>query len=256
MKTFNELQEGVYDPNILKAFFLAGGPGSGKSYVVKRTTGGLGMKVVNSDDAFERLLKQAGLDAKMPPEQEEPRDIARARAKEITAKQKKNYLAGRLGLIIDGTGKDYDKITNQARQLEALGYDTHMIFVNTSLDVALQRNAERPRKLAEPLVVQSWNDVQKNIGKFNNYFQGNFIIIDNNDAKEDVFTAVFKRVKKLANKKVQNKGAQQWIKMELQKKAEGQRGELGTGRITQTRRRTADPKKVAQGGLQQFLRRS
>ena len=58
-----------------------------------------------------------------------------------------------------------------------------------------------PRKLAEPLVVQSWNDVQKNIGKFNNYFQGNFIIIDNNDAKEDVFTQVFKRVKSLANKK-------------------------------------------------------
>ena len=91
MKTFNELQEGVYDPNILKAFFLAGGPGSGKSYVVKRTTGGLGMKILNSDDHFERLLKQAGLDAKMPPEQAEPRDIARARAKEITAKQKKNY---------------------------------------------------------------------------------------------------------------------------------------------------------------------
>ena len=50
MKTFSELQEGVYDPNILKAFFLAGGPGSGKSYVVRRTTGGLGMKIVNSDD--------------------------------------------------------------------------------------------------------------------------------------------------------------------------------------------------------------
>ena len=93
-----------------------------------------------------------------------------------------------------------------------------MIFVNTSLDVALQRNAERARKLAEPLVVQSWNDVQKNIGKFNNFFKGNFIIIDNNDAKEDVFTQVFKRVKSLANKKIQNKRAQQWIKMELQKK--------------------------------------
>ena len=134
-----------------------------------------------------------------------------------------------------------------------------MIFVNTSLDVALQRNAERPRKLAEPLVVQSWNDVQKNIGKFNNYFQGNFIIIDNNDAKEDVFTAVFKRVKKLANRKIQNKRAQQWINMELQKKAEGERGTLGTGRISRTRRRVADPKRVAdirKGGLQQFLRRT
>ena len=61
MKTFHELQEGVYDPNILKAFFLAGGPGSGKSYVVKRTTGGLGMKIVNSDIAFEKKLKDGGL---------------------------------------------------------------------------------------------------------------------------------------------------------------------------------------------------
>ena len=66
MKTWNELQEGVYDPNIFKAFFLAGGPGSGKSYVVQRTTGGLGMKVVNPDTAFEKLLRDANLSLKMP----------------------------------------------------------------------------------------------------------------------------------------------------------------------------------------------
>ena len=259
MITFTDLQEGVYDPNIFKTFFIAGGPGSGKSFVVIKTTGGLGMKVVNSDDIFEKLLDKEGLSKKMPESEKEPRDIVRAKAKRLTSAKKANYLEGRLGLIIDGTGKDYDKITNQARQLEALGYDTHMIFVNTSLDVALQRNAERPRKLAEPLVVQSWNDVQKNIGKINNFFQGNFIIIDNNDAKEDVFTAVFKRVTKLANRKIQNKRAQQWINMELQKKAEGERGTLGTGRITRTKRRVADPKKVAQirkGGMQKFLRRT
>ena len=29
--------EGVYDPNIFKAIFLAGGPGSGKSYVAGKT---------------------------------------------------------------------------------------------------------------------------------------------------------------------------------------------------------------------------
>ena len=57
MKTYNELQEGVYDPNIFKAFFLAGGPGSGKSYVVRKTTGGTGLKTVNSDNAFEKFLK-------------------------------------------------------------------------------------------------------------------------------------------------------------------------------------------------------
>ena len=55
MKTYSQLQEGVNDPNIFKAFFLAGGPGSGKSYVVRKTTGGLGMRIVNSDEAFETV---------------------------------------------------------------------------------------------------------------------------------------------------------------------------------------------------------
>ena len=218
MKTFNELQEGVYDPNILKAFFLAGGPGSGKSYVVKRTTGGLGMKILNSDDHFERLLKDAGLDSKMPPEEKQPRDVARDRAKEITKRQRDNYVDGRLGLIIDGTGKNYDKIAYQARELEGLGYDTHMIFVNTSLDVALQRNKERDRSVPEPIAVKSWNAVQRNIGKFSNFFKGNFIIVDNNDKDEDMMQQVFKRVRALATRKVQNQRGLQWIRGELDKR--------------------------------------
>ena len=156
MKTFHELQEGLYDPNIFKAFFLAGGPGSGKSYVAMKATGGTGLKTINLDDAFEHLLNKAGLSLKMPPEETEPRDIVRGRAKDVTAKREKNYLEGRLGLIIDGTGKEAEKILRQKAKLEELGYDTYMIFVNTSLDVALQRNAERPRSLPEPIVVKSW----------------------------------------------------------------------------------------------------
>ena len=69
MKTFYELQEGLYDPNIFKAFFLAGGPGSGKSYIARQATGGTGLKSINSDDAFEHLLNKAGLSLKMPPEE-------------------------------------------------------------------------------------------------------------------------------------------------------------------------------------------
>ena len=218
MKTFNQLQEGVYDPNIFKAFFLAGGPGSGKSYVVRRTTGGTGLKVVNSDDDFERKLKQAGLSLKLPKSQEKDRDEIRGRAKEITAKRKENYLEGRLGLIIDGTGREAEKILYQKRQLEELGYDTYMIFVNTSLDTALQRNAERPRSVPEPIVVKSWKDVQANIGKFNSMFRSGFIVVDNNDAGEDVFSSVWKRVQGLLRKKVSNTRAKNWIAMELQKK--------------------------------------
>ena len=215
MKHFNELQEGLQDPNIFKAFFLAGGPGSGKSYVVRKTTGGTGLRVVNSDDAFEALLQKAGLSLKMPPEEEEPRDIVRDRAKKITAKRQANYIEGRIGLIIDGTGRDYDKITKQATELKQLGYDVHMIFVNTSLDVALQRNAERPRSVPESIVTKSWNDVQSNIGKFSQYFRQNFVVVDNNNATEDVFVKVFKQIKGLLKKKVRNPAAQQWVMQQM-----------------------------------------
>jgi len=218
MKSFHELQEGVYDPNIFKAFFLAGGPGSGKSYVVRRTTGGTGLKIVNSDDAFEKLLKDAGLSLKMPPEEEEPRDAVRDRAKKITKTRRDNYVEGRLGLIIDGTGHDFDKIARQSQQLRELGYDTYMIFVNTSLDTALQRNAQRPRSVPESIVVQSWKDVQANIGKFNNHFGSGMIIVDNNDAGEDVFGKVWKRVQGLLRNKVKNSRAKAWIAKEMQKK--------------------------------------
>ena len=222
MKKFGDLlpplHEGVYDQHIFKAVFLAGGPGSGKSYVVSRTTGGSGLKLVNSDDAFENLLRKAGLSLKMPSSEEEPRDVVRGRAKEITAKKKENYLEGRLGLIIDGTGREAEKILFQKRQLEELGYDTYMIFVNTSLDVALQRNAERPRSVPESIVTKSWKAVQSNIGKFNNMFRKGFIIVDNNDAGEEVFDEVWKRVRGLLRKKVTNTRAQNWISMELAKK--------------------------------------
>jgi len=218
MKTFHDLQEGVYDPNILKAFFLAGGPGSGKSYVIGRTTGGLGMKIVNSDDAFEKLLKDAGLSLKMPPEEEEPRSAVRTRAKKLTAKRQANYVEGRLGLIIDGTGREFDRISKQARELEILGYDVYMIFVNTSIDVALQRNEKRARSVPSSIVTNSWKAVQNNIGKFSNFFKNGFIIVDNNDKDEDMMKIVIKRVRSLATKKVQNGRGKAWISQQLQMK--------------------------------------
>ena len=215
MITFQDLQEGLNAPNIFKAFFLAGGPGSGKSYVVRKTTGGTGLKVVNSDDAFEKLLKDANLSLKMPPEEEAPRDVVRQRAKAITKARKANYIEGRIGLIIDGTGKDYDKIASQSKDLRQLGYDTHMIFVNTSLDTALQRNAERARSVPESIVVKSWNDVQSNIGKFSQHFRENFVVVDNNDAGEDVFVKVFKQIKGLLRKKVTSPLAKQWVMQQM-----------------------------------------
>ena len=86
---------------------------------------------------------------------------------------------GRLGMIIDGTGHVYSKIEKNKKHVESLGYDTYMVFVNTSLEVLKERNLKRDRVLPDDLLEKSWKDVQNNLGKFQNLFGGNFRIVDN-----------------------------------------------------------------------------
>ena len=176
MKKFDELNnielnEGLYDPNIFKAFFLAGGPGSGKTFVTRNAFGGTGLRMINSDSAFENALRKHGLSLKMPEDEAEARDILRARAKGTTDKTMDLSIKGRLGMVIDGTGRDYDKISRQKAILYQLGYDCYMIFVNTSLDVALERNKKRERSVPEYITRKSHAIVQGNIGKFQNTFE-------------------------------------------------------------------------------------
>ncbi len=213
------ISEGVFDQGIFKAIFLAGGPGSGKSYVTGKSTGGMPLKLVNSDVQFERLMKAANLSFKMPPEEQERRDRERERAKELTNLSMASYIDGRLGLVIDGTGREYDKIEKQVNAFRKIGYEPYMIFVNTSLDTALERNRIRERSVPEDITKQSWKQVQSNMGKFQNLFgQDRFIIVDNNNATEDVLAKVWKRVRKIVDSKVTNSIARDWIAKELEKK--------------------------------------
>ena len=213
------LKEGVYDPNIFKAVFMAGGPGSGKSHIAGKATGGLGLKIINSDDAFERFLTKEGLSLKMPDSETVPRDVERARAKKVTASKKFHAVQGRLGIIIDGTGHIYDKVAKQAVMLQQLGYETSMVFVNTSLEVALTRNANRTRSVKPTLVKKSWKDVQANMGKFQNFFgPSRCFIVDNNGVEEDMLEISTKHIRRAIAKPVKNVIAAAWITNELKKK--------------------------------------
>ena len=213
------IKEGVYDPNIFKAVFMAGGPGSGKSFIASKTTGGLGLKIINSDDAFERFLTKEGLSLKMPESETVPRDVERARAKKVTKSKKFHAIQGRLGIIIDGTGHKYDKVADQAKMLQQLGYETSMVFVNTSLEVALARNEQRARSVKPTLVKKSWQDVQNNMGKFQQFFgPGNFFIVDNNGVEQDLLQISTKVIRRAISKPVKNNIATAWIASEMEKK--------------------------------------
>ena len=218
MKTFQDfIQEGVNDPGIFKAFYTAGGPGSGKSHVAResgaRDVNPYGLKVVDSDPLFTKMLKDVGMATTPEDIYSDEGQAMRDRAKSLISKQKDTYIDGRLGLLIDGTGKDYNKIKKSSDKLRGIGYDTYMIFVNTSLDVALQRNEARTRSLDEDDVKKMWNAVQKNMGKFQSYFgRSSFLLVDNNHAGDDVFTQVFVEIGKLIDTKPTSRAANAWIK--------------------------------------------
>ena len=239
------LHEGVYDKGILKAVFLAGGPGSGKGYISKGLFGipkkisvsAYGMKVVNQDKAFEMLLGDGpkgfgfGTDLDDMPDEVfrqltdpdyEDYSGLRDKAKDLTTRQKKLYMNGRLGLIIDGTGHKYGKILEQKRELEEIGYDCFMVFVYTDLDVAQKRNMERPRKLNPELVETSWNDVQKNKISYQGLFgNSNFMMVDNSktlDEKKaiDKFDMLMKKgINKFIKQPIKNYRGKKWIEKQL-----------------------------------------
>ena len=220
------LNEGVYDPGIFKAFFLAGGPGSGKTFVTGNAFAGTGLKLVNSDTSFERGLSKANLSIKMPDEEEYFRNIIRQRAKTTTGNQLDKYLEGRLGVVIDATGRDYNTIQRQVNNCKVLGYDCYMVFVNTSLEVALQRNQNRPRTLPEYIVKTSWDGVQQNIGKFQYLFgRSNMAIIDNNKSDKELVTDTLRKASNFVRSQLMRKPnniiAKTWIAKELQMKRLG-----------------------------------
>ena len=209
-----DLEEGINDPSIFKAVFLAGGPGSGKSFIVGQTgLVSLGMKLVNSDPAFEKLLKKAGLST-TPDDIMSPQGQAvRGKATKLTDIQKSMYIKGRLGLVIDGTGKNFKKILTQKRYLDQLGYDSAMIFVNTDLETALERNRNRPRQLPDAEVEKMWKGVQKNIGRFQNTFKTNFYVVDNSDGADFARDSkrVYKDIKTWSAKPPKNSIGKDWI---------------------------------------------
>jgi hypothetical protein len=134
----------------------------------------------------------------------------RNKAKSITKQQQAFYEAGRLGMIIDGTGDEVTKIKKKVEHAEALGYDCYMVFVNTSLEVAQARNKKRDRTLPEDLVTQIWKACQENLGKFQTMFSGRFVIVDNTEYKP-VSNVVQKQVDAFLRKPIYNPIGKKWI---------------------------------------------
>jgi cytidyltransferase-like protein len=231
---FNELLiEGVHDKGIFKVVFLAGGPGSGKDYVLDNTLAGHGLTEINSDKALEFLMDKEGLDKTMPASEQDKRDFVRGKAKNMTELRQKLALLGRNGLIINGTGDDVEKIKKIKERLETVGYDTSMLLVQTDDEVSKQRNIERGsrggRTVPEEIRKQKWDGVQAGRVEFAKMFGDKYMEFDNSEdlrqaspevvkQKKDEMLNLFTRIKGFVSSPPENETADAWVAMELQKK--------------------------------------
>jgi hypothetical protein len=230
-ETFTEvLSEGVHDQGIFKAVFLAGGPGSGKDYVLSNTLEGQGLVEINSDKALEFLMDKKGLDKTMPATEKDKRDIVRTRAKTITELKQRLALLGRNGLIINGTGDDYEKISRIKEKLEELGYESAMILVNTDDEVSKERNIERGqrggRTVPEGVRKEKWENVQRSRPEFAKLFGQNYMEFDNSQdlrqappevvkAKKEELLQLYTNIQEFVGKPPATETSQEWVATQM-----------------------------------------
>ncbi len=224
------LLEGVHDQSIFKVVFLAGGPGSGKDYVISNTLEGQGLIEISSDKALEFLMDKKGLDKTMPATEKDKRDIVRTRAKSITELKQRLAIMGRNGLIVNGTGEDYEKISRIKEKLEELGYESAMILVNTDDEVSKQRNIERGqrggRTVPEPVRKEKWENVQNSRVEFAKLFGDRYMEFDNSQdlrnappevvkAKKEEMLQLYTNIQEFVGRPPATEPSQEWVATQM-----------------------------------------
>ena len=211
---FESLEEGVNDPHIFKAIAMIGPMGAGKSTIAQQLVGGSGLRSLNLDNFNELLIKQGKVvGGNLTPDQLE-------RNWELTQKQKGNWVSERLGLLIDGSGRNVEGLVKPLMKLEQLGYNTMVILVNVSLETSLQRQQSRAAKQAAQygtgrnvpldLAKSSYEQIQKNIPQLKTMY-GNRLMIINNEGAVDL-SQEKKRVDAFMSAPPNKPAAIEWIK--------------------------------------------
>ncbi|MAC70948.1 MAG: hypothetical protein CMP84_12170 [Gammaproteobacteria bacterium] len=219
------LSEGRHDPSIFKAVFMAGAPGAGKSFVAESMAlpAQLGYKEINSDIEFTRYMKQAGLTDDngaviLNPKQEYERNVVRTVAKRHTKAKQGHAMVGRLGLLIDGTGANSSKVLTQKQTLEALGYETAMIYVKLGLEGSIesdkQRGAVGGRSIGPELVTAKYNELERSLKPLKKSFGKMFFEIDNSVREKTpmLIRKVENVIKNWSKKLPKNKAAKTWLR--------------------------------------------
>ena len=224
------ITEGINDKYLFKCLFMGGGGGSGKGTILRGIVGqdvfglqhdkefamsALGVKVVNSDIYFEKLLKRQISTQREPstdksvadwgtfkeplPQKMAPADSPlgqeqqrlRIQSGEYMKKHFRQMIDGMLPIVIDLTAKSVDKLKQKKEIIESYGYDTALMMISVSLETALARNEKRGReggRMVEPKVIEDmWRqiDANKQAGFYQELFGKDYSEVNNEDKPEE-----------------------------------------------------------------------
>jgi len=200
-----KITESIEDKGILKAIFLAGGPGAGKSYTLtKISSGDISPRIVNTDKFTEYLQG----------------DNVIENSQLLTEKQLYLYLNSMLPLFVDSTSTHSKNIIKRSGILQSLGYDTGMLFINTSLETSLNRVKERNKNVPPSRKVSlDWaKEAHERVATSKKFYRSRFpffyeINNDEGELTDTVILKAYNKVKGFYNDTLDNPEGQRTIKI-------------------------------------------
>lgn len=176
--------ESEHDKYKNRAVFLAGLPGAGKTTIVNIMFSfdeNLNVSIYNAKKVTPDIYFEKKVKGKINYENNrEEHDKIFEKAKEIRDENLKHYTENKLPIIIDGVGRFPWYIMDIADSLKRKNYKVYMVFIDTSLKKALERNKQRRRSVEDSFIIGSNNLLKDNKNIYKEYFGKNFFEIDNN----------------------------------------------------------------------------
>lgn len=189
------INESIEDRGILKACFMGGSPGAGKSYSINKVKSGqIEPRIVNTDKFTEFLAASMNVNVNQVMDDW---SIYKENIKSLTKNQLALYLNSMLPLWIDGTSSNPPAVFRRTGILKSIGYDTAFMWVETSLETALERNKKRDRQVPEDFLKETYRKIQDLKPYYKSEFKYFFEI--KNDEGELNDAAVLKSYRKVSS---------------------------------------------------------
>ena len=167
----------TYNRGMFKAIFVTGGPGSGKDIVIREAIAESRAVELNSVQAFDYLMDKQKLSEK-------------------TNDFRREAIRNRGPLIINGPADDHTRIITIKEELEELGYETIMVFVNTTNEASQERNRKLAKMISESIRLEKWQLAQTCKESYVQNFE-NFIYFDNSSEIESIEEDITDTYKKI-----------------------------------------------------------